>query len=46
MTLQYEFDMAGIVTSDEKSLPTRRYRAYIEMLGNVMKERKEYAEQN
>ena len=46
MQLQHEFDMAGLTACDVKSLPTRRYRAYIEMLGNVKKERKEYAEQN
>jgi hypothetical protein len=47
MQLQREFEMARTTTTDVKPLPARRYRAYLEMLGEATteeKERKEDAE--
>ncbi len=47
MQLQREFEMARTTTTDVKPMPARRYRAYLEMLGEVKteeKERKEDAE--
>ena len=47
MQLQREFEMARTTTTDVKPLPAKRYRAYLEMLGEAKteeKERKEDAE--
>ena len=44
MQLQHEFGMAEIIVRDVISQPTRRYRAYLEMLAELKKERNEDAE--
>lgn len=44
MQLQQEFNMAGLTAFDEKPQPTRRYRAYFDMLRELKKERIEHAE--
>ncbi len=44
MQLQHEFGMAGIIVRDVISQPTRRYRAYFDMLRELKKERIEHAE--
>ena len=44
MQLQREFEMARTTTTDVKPLPARRYRAYLEMLGEVKTEKKERKE--
>ena len=43
MQLQREFDMAGVGATDAKPQPTGRYRAYMEMLGELKKERNKHA---
>ena len=44
MQLQHEFAMAGLTARNVKPQPTRRYRAYMEMLAELKKERNEDAE--
>ena len=43
MQLQHEFDMARVRADDAKPQPTGRYRAYMEMLGELKKERNKHA---
>ena len=43
MQLQHEFYMARGRAGDAKPQPTGRYRAYMEMLGELKKERNKHA---